>query len=378
MRTPTFPDLAIAVAALIAPPARRDQLLRIAALVDSRQSPKVIITTPARFLRPDKLANRQGAYSNLLNVIETVASRSRVRRLSVGLMLPGGLAGAPASARLVLSHHTIGGQPSDALTASGVRVLHFKTGDLPGSTTFDPAGFAGWSSLSGRRVEDLDLRGASSDEVDAFFEATRREILAAGLTKYPQCVSDEPPLPPRYVFVALQTIGDMVQRAAYIPMLKMLDMVVRTYKDSGIAVVVKRHPKCRSLAVAAALRAVSKHHAHVRISARPIHQLLCSAEALFTVNSGVGSEAMIHERPIYLFGRADYDAIAHVIRSAESLQRLALPPRPAVDASELKAFYYYYRNFHQARGAKALAARIDAILCEVFGPVQENNVAASG
>lgn len=37
-----------------------------------------------------------------------------------------------------------------------------------------------------------------------------------------------------------------------------------------------------------------------------IHQLLASCKAVFTVNSGVGLEALLHRKKVYTFGNADY------------------------------------------------------------------------
>ena len=37
-----------------------------------------------------------------------------------------------------------------------------------------------------------------------------------------------------------------------------------------------------------------------------IHDLLANCRAVFTVNSGVGFEALLHDRPVYTFGNADY------------------------------------------------------------------------
>lgn len=51
-----------------------------------------------------------------------------------------------------------------------------------------------------------------------------------------------------------------------------------------------------------------------------IHQCLEECSALFTVNSGgTGLEAIIHEKPIFIFGRADYQSIALNGENADEL-----------------------------------------------------------
>ena len=40
-----------------------------------------------------------------------------------------------------------------------------------------------------------------------------------------------------------------------------------------------------------------------------IHDLINHAKAVYTINSGVGFEAMFYNKPIVTFGRIEYDAV---------------------------------------------------------------------
>ena len=161
------------------------------------------------------------------------------------------------------------------------------------------------------------MAASAQSRSTAFFDGVKAEITGKALSKYAQSQTLDP-LPERFVFVVLQTIGDMVQRNAYMPMLDMLDAVVRRFENSGYMVVVKRHPKCRSRRVRNALNTVAQRP-HVLVTQASIHQLLNSAQAVFTVNSGVGGEALVYETPIYCFGKADYSSVASRMRSACSI-----------------------------------------------------------
>ena len=45
-----------------------------------------------------------------------------------------------------------------------------------------------------------------------------------------------------------------------------------------------------------------------------IHQCLDECEAMFSVNSGgAGLDAILHQKPIFTFGRVDYQSIAHTV-----------------------------------------------------------------
>ena len=61
------------------------------------------------------------------------------------------------------------------------------------------------------------------------------------------------------------------------------------------------------------------------LSDASIHPLIEGSRAVIAVNSGVGSEAIAHLKPIYLFGAADYDCVAHRVRCEEDFARLTTP-----------------------------------------------------
>ena len=44
-----------------------------------------------------------------------------------------------------------------------------------------------------------------------------------------------------------------------------------------------------------------------------IHDLLEKCEAVFTINSGVGMEAILHKKPVFCYGKSDYASVSHFI-----------------------------------------------------------------
>jgi hypothetical protein len=51
-----------------------------------------------------------------------------------------------------------------------------------------------------------------------------------------------------------------------------------------------------------------------------VHDLLDKCEAVFTVNSGVGMEAILHEKPVFTFGRADYNSVSISVDSEAGIE----------------------------------------------------------
>lgn len=67
-----------------------------------------------------------------------------------------------------------------------------------------------------------------------------------------------------------------------------------------------------------------------------VHDLISECDAVFLVNSGVGFEALLHAKPIVIFGRAEYDCVAirgnmDDIDAAWDLCRVSDPKRLAQD-----------------------------------------------
>jgi capsular polysaccharide biosynthesis protein len=239
---------------------------------------------------------------------------------------------SPAS--FTLSYHT---------TGATSQTLHFKEADLPEYFLLDEEGYAGWSSMARRTIDQLPLNEYRMDEVEDFFSKARNRIITSNYSMYAQPSHVSNPLPDRYVFVALQVATDTVQALAWVSMFEMVEMVWKRFASSGYAVVVKRHPLCRDVRVSSLLERLSNSGSIV-LREDSIHRLTANAEAVISVNSSVGSEAAIHLKPIYCFGASEYGAIAHNIHNESQFFETTSPIRPAVSSETMKRFVFYYRN----------------------------------
>jgi hypothetical protein len=246
-----------------------------------------------------------------------------------------GLAEQRSYVPLALCYHTHGLTPG---------TLHFKEADLPRFYSVDEKGYSGWSSLAVQPVEELALEDLPADRVETFFEEMRQKTLAANYSKYEQsAISASKSLPERFVFVALQIIGDRVQELARVPMLEMLNIVVRRFAGTEYKVVVKRHPLCRDRRVKTMLDELGAS-GQIILREDSIHDLIARSAAVITGNSGVGSETAIHLKPIYIFSEAEYGPIAHNVRDEADFIAKTDPIRLAVSADTIKRFVYFYRN----------------------------------
>lgn len=323
---------------------------------------RVMVATPRRFMKVRRLAEPNDGIRMMLEFIRRVQDVCERRGLACHLMASEDI---PRTVRdtLVFSHHTYRDGFFGELEKAGNQVWHYKAADLPQTMVVDRGGFSGWSS-----VADLTMDGIPSaprEEVEAFFEGSRAAVRASNVSKYAQTAmrghigAGRP-----YVFVALQTKNDIVQRHAYVPMLDMLQMVVDRFLGTDWDVVIKRHPRCKDEEVDAAIRRQLAKGRTVRLTDASIHDILNDASALFTVNSGVGSEAMAYGVPIYCFGKSDYAPVAHQVRSAGELADTTSPIRLRQGLADHKHFLHFYRTVYQVKAGDDLLRRIDRIVGE--------------
>ncbi len=344
--------------------AREHDRNHIAQIIDSQKKHSgadILVVAKRRFFGPLKLLKSKAAISQLLEftiqVSQVCAELGLASRLVFWDKLP-----ADVSGKIIFSHHSTRDMFTSAQLKKNV-IYHFKSGDLPNALTIDRDGFSGWSSLAPKDVSDLNLQDINIAKAQRYFNESKQELRAKNISKYAQPKSED--FAPKHdgpnVFVALQTVNDMVQKKAYMSVFEMLETVVDAYRGTGVEVHIKRHPKCRSYKMKKALERVSQE-SHVRIVTGSIHSCLEATKAVITVNSGVGSEAMIYALPTYCFGASDYGPIAHQVRTAQEAKDVLTGLEPRVTQEDLLRFYYYYRNIYQLNSAQRIVARIAEIV----------------
>ena len=233
--------------------------------------------------------------------------------------------------RRYVSHHSLG--PDG-------RGLHIKATDRPSCFSFDTLGYSGWSKFAQTPLEQLGMSEVDPDGADFLREKER--IIRGNVSKYQQTAAGTD-LPAEYVFVGLQKPGDAVQQLARMPMLGMLEEVVTTCQARGMAVVVKRHPKCTSGAVAREL-AAGVAAGRYQVSDASIHDLIAGSCAVCVVNSSVGAEALLHEKPVYLFGAAEYQHVCYRVEARGEFAQIFRPYELPVPPDTLRRFLHLLRH----------------------------------
>jgi capsule polysaccharide modification protein KpsS len=117
-------------------------------------------------------------------------------------------------------------------------------------------------------------------------------------------------------------------------------------RGSGVRVVAKRHPYCRSATIERALKDLVAA-GDLIVDDGSVRDLIAGALAVVTVNSGVGFEALVHGKPVITTGRSAYGYAAHPVADADELT-VALRNFPAHETQRARRLFDYYLSVHTA------------------------------
>jgi Capsule polysaccharide biosynthesis protein len=251
----------------------------------------------------------------------------------------------------IISYHTRA--PFDQLR------LHVQEAPFAGYCSFDHSGFAGFASTA---TDHSAIRSFVANIPDEELESNHREMVArfvdANVSKYSQS-ADSGPLPENYVFVALQVSTDVVAQLGFMSGMELLESVMEHYRGTDTRVVVKRHPFCRSMKVQECLEQWEASGNIVR-SNNSIHDILKNAKVVFTINSGVGLEALMHGKTVVVGGSCDYCYAAKVARSRDELRTIMKGDLTPDRRRLLELLYFFVRRFAiPATDSKGIRSRLE-------------------
>lgn len=293
-----------------------------------------IVVMPAAAFRTNKI-DYPGFRSDIRFVVGEIIGELELRKIEYQVVSRFATHSVVNYLSPCFSYHSI---------SSNKKGLHFKETDRPSLFSFDRRGYSGWSEFSELvLVEDL-LSDVPLEEARSFFAIEQKEVIGRNLSKYIQSDTlNSVPFPSRFIFVALQLEADAVGQLAYQSLRSMLEQVVETAKAQSLSVVVKRHPLCKSPEMMRYITQLESEGA-IFLTAASIHSVIPRAEAVCVVNSSVGAEALLHEVPVYVFGRAEYMAACFVCKSPSDFADQFMPGNRRLSPDDLRRFWYLLRK----------------------------------
>lgn len=168
--------------------------------------------------------------------------------------------------------------------------------------TVDPKGW-------GAEHSAYPLDYSTGDPESGVYEALRDRLVGGNESKFTQPKGGALPAP-GYIFFPCQIPHDQnVAQHCDLPEVEVVAALAAWADEAKVRVVFKGHPA--NPGSMAPLRAVAPESANVSWAEASVHDLIANAAAVYTLNSGVGFEALLHGKPVVTFGRADYDVVGY-------------------------------------------------------------------
>lgn len=193
-----------------------------------------------------------------------------------------------------------------------LRLMHTGMGYLRGHWYWDDTGYR-WSSGIGARA--FDAKAVDGEAAQRHFRALRERFVFPGVSFHAQAARGGGGLPEGAILALLQSSPRPLRVGAWMDEAAMLSALDASRDGRPLAV--KRHPNARNPATEAWLAAHVAPARGVHLVEGNLHDLLRDAAAVACINSGAGFEALLHRRPVLLFGRSDYHHCAETVRRPE-------------------------------------------------------------
>jgi len=181
--------------------------------------------------------------------------------------------------------------------------LYYMQTVFPWLFTIDPIGWGGGSKYK----YSFDPKAVFSDEP---FNELQRYIKEGG-TKFKHLQghrSIDGLVQNGFVLVPLQLPHDeTIKYHSKVDVPTMVRAMCEWADSSGIPVVFKGHP-VNAGAMVPLMEIIEQYKNVLYVTDYNINDLIEKACAVYVVNSGTGQESMLHDRPVVIFGRCDYEA----------------------------------------------------------------------
>tara|TARA_Y100001938_G_scaffold149703_1_gene237531 strand:- start:258 stop:1232 length:975 start_codon:yes stop_codon:yes gene_type:complete len=147
------------------------------------------------------------------------------------------------------------------------------------------------------------------------FTALQKELIEKNISKFHQ-PDVKVDLPDKFILFCCQLPHDMtILRHSNTTVDKALLQTMEFAHSINMPVVAKGHPINPGSMIE--IKNIFDHHKQpgdMWVDNASIHQCLSECEAMFSVNSGgTGLDAILHKKPLFVFGRVDFQSIAHTV-----------------------------------------------------------------
>ena len=209
----------------------------------------------------------------------------------------------------------------------------------------------GWGADHSRMQTPPSLHSIDQSQAEQFVLGLRTKFLETGASKMGQpSRAKSIALPDDYIFVPTQTPRDYVQvHHAPIAVSSFVRLVAEWANQLKQNVVFKLHPGLFQTCDVdnEIINTVNNYVAtspYIFGSQANVHDLIVNAKGVFTINSGVGFESLIHGKPVATFGNCDYQWVTFRAKpdSLNEAREFVFAYTEDLRQEAYKFVYYYF------------------------------------
>ena len=124
-----------------------------------------------------------------------------------------------------------------------------------------------------------------------------------------------------FILFACQIPHDQtIKYHSKISVLQALERTIIWSKNNNLNLIIKSHPE-NLVSMQPLYDIFKKYNYGVWVNNMNINFLLNRCNSVFCVNSGVGMEAIIHEKPVFCYGDSDYASISHKVTTFDTIDK---------------------------------------------------------
>ncbi len=229
------------------------------------------------------------------------------------------------------------------------RVLNAGKAYIEPFFTLDPWGYRLFSSIAAAKF----VAGPDPAKDAAVFDDIHARMVEGRKSHYtqPEVVID---VPKGCIAVFLQTEENRdVGETCHLSFRQMIKALLD--RDDPRPIVVKPHPKEKNIESLDWLTRKARKDPRLQMFVGNIHDLLAGCAVVVTINSAVGIEALLHQKPVVLCGDTDFHHICEMVRQRQGMDAAIAraEARQAAGQWPYQAYigWYYGRMCHDPRAS---------------------------
>lgn len=237
-----------------------------------------------------------------------------------------------------------------------IKCLFLENGFFPETLVMDEEGVNAANSLQNKNKNFYKAIKVKEEKLKSFKESSLEQRQLRGV-KGKISYRDELPLPDEFVFLPFQVLTDtqIIVNSPHIKSMEKLFVLtyraVKKYNDKkgkDLYLVVKEHPSDFNKRDYSKLKEKYRNEKVKFLVKTPVEKIIDEAEAVITINSTVGIEALLKHKPVITLGEAFYnvqDLVYHVEEPGNLYSVLDRALNGGVNPDLIDRFIYFLK-FH--------------------------------